>query len=135
MANTPGVGGAHIRVARATDHMSQIIEFYRDGLGFDVLGSFADHDGFDGVMLGHPGSRYHLEFTHHRDNKSGKLTSQENLLVFYLPDAAEWQKALERMLAHGYEPVPSHNPYWDLRGKTFEDVDGYRIVLQHAAWP
>jgi len=37
--------------------------------------------------------------------------------------------------ALGRAPVPSFNPYWDVRGKTFEDPDGYRIVIENAAWP
>ena len=24
--------------------------------------------------------------------------------------------------------------YWDRCGRTFEDLDGYRVVLQNAAW-
>ena len=35
----------------------------------------------------------------------------------------------------GYVAVPSLNPYWDRRGRTFEDPDSYRVVLQNAAWP
>jgi YycE-like C-terminal domain len=31
--------------------------------------------------------------------------------------------------------VKAYNSYWDVRGKTFEDADGYRVVLQCAAWP
>lgn len=42
----------HLRVARATDDLEALLRFYRDGLGLTVLGSFADHAGFDGVMLG-----------------------------------------------------------------------------------
>jgi len=38
------------------------------------------------------------------------------------------------MKAIGYEPIKSYNPYWEERGVTFEDPDGYRIVLQNAAW-
>ena len=34
----------------------------------------------------------------------------------------------------GFDPVPAFNPYWDRAGLTFEDPDGYRTVLQHAAW-
>jgi hypothetical protein len=30
--------------------------------------------------------------------------------------------------------VVSSNPYWRERGVTFEDPDGYRIVLENAAW-
>ena len=26
------------------------------------------------------------------------------------------------------------NPYWDRQGVTFSDDDGYRVVIQHAAW-
>jgi hypothetical protein len=53
----------------------------------------------------------------------------------YLPDRTEWEAAVARMNAAGFEAVPSYNPYWDFEGKTFEDPDGYRIVLQHGAWP
>jgi len=56
------------------------------------------------------------------------------LLVFYLPDNGEWTSAVDRMEAAGYTPVPSLNPYWDRSGRTFEDPDGYRVVLQNAAW-
>ena len=126
---------AHLRVARPTDNLSEIIRFYRDGLGFEVIDSFEDHQGFDGVMLGHTALSYHLEFTHQRGHHIGKAQTEENLLVFYLPDEAEWQQAVDRMIKQGYEPVKSYNPYWDVQGKTFEDADGYRVVLQGAAWP
>ncbi len=126
---------AHLRVARPTDNLSEIIRFYQDGLGFEVIDSFEDHQGFNGVMLGHTDLSYHLEFTHHRGHHIGKALTEENLLVFYLPDEAEWQQAVDRMIKQGYEPVKSYNPYWDVQGKTFEDADGYRVVLQGAAWP
>ena len=128
------LNNAHLRIARPTDHMDDVIRFYREGLGFEVIGAFQDHDDFDGVMLGHPGGSYHLEFTHKHGEPAGRAPAQENLLVFYLPDADDWQRAVERMAAAGYQPVLSFNPYWDVRGVTFEDVDGYRVVLQRAAW-
>jgi hypothetical protein len=55
-------------------------------------------------------------------------------VVFYLPDAREWQAAVERMRTAGFTPVAAFNPYWDRDGLTFEDPDGYRVVLQRAAW-
>ncbi|MGB7923958.1 MAG: VOC family protein [Pyrinomonadaceae bacterium] len=124
-----------LRVARPTDNLQEVVQFYRDGLGLDVLASFEDHKGFDGVMLGRAGLQYHLEFTHHRGHKVGKAPSRDNLLVFYIPEEAEWKNAVERMKKHGYQPVESYNPYWDDHGKTFEDVDGYRVVLQNTRWP
>jgi catechol 2,3-dioxygenase-like lactoylglutathione lyase family enzyme len=126
---------AHLRVARPTDQSDEVIRFYRDGLGFDVLFQFADHDGFDGVMLGHKDAPYHLEFTRRHGHQSGKTTTQENLLVFYLRDHGEWQRAVERLENQGYESTRSFNPYWDNGGKTFEDPDGYRVVLYNGSWP
>lgn len=126
---------AQFRVARPTDRLNEVIAFYREGLGLEQLAAFADHDGIDGAMLGFPGSAYHLEFTHTHGHEAGRAPTQDNLLVFYLPDRADWQKAVDRMKARGYEPVPSFNPFWDREGATFEDPDGYRVVLQNASWP
>ena len=128
------IPSAQLRVARPTDHLAEVVRFYRDGLGFDVLGEFEDHDGFDGVMLGHAGHAYHLEFTSKRDHPAGRAPTADNLLVFYLPDGADWQQVVDRMQTNGFAPVTSFNPYWDRHGRTFEDPDGYRVVLQNAAW-
>lgn len=125
---------AHIRFARPTDNIAALLPFYQEGLGFVVLASFEDHEGFDGVMLGHPDAPYHLEFTHHRGHTVGKAPSRDHLMVFYLPDPEAWEQAVARMEQAGFTPAPSYNPYWDLRGQTFEDPDGYRVVLQQAAW-
>lgn len=124
-----------LRIAHPTDHLEELLRFYHDGLGLEILASFENHDGFDGVMLGKLGAPYHFEFTHHRGHTVGRAPTQDNLLVFYLPDMEKWQVAVARMQAHGFAPVPSYNPYWDKLGKTFEDADGYRVVLQNAAWP
>jgi catechol 2,3-dioxygenase-like lactoylglutathione lyase family enzyme len=123
-----------MRVARPTDDLESVASFYRDGLGFSELFRFEDHAGFDGVMLGLPGAPYHLEFTTARGHRAGRAPTADNLLVFYLPDAQQWDEAVARLKSAGYEPVASFNPYWDRDGLTFEDPDGYRIVLQHDAW-
>ena len=123
-----------MRVARPTDDLESVASFYRDGLGFSELFRFEDHAGFNGVMLGLPGAPYHLEFTTARGHRAGRAPTADNLLVFYLPDAQQWDEAVARLKSAGYEPVASFNPYWDRDGLTFEDPDGYRIVLQHEAW-
>ncbi|MCA8832205.1 VOC family protein [Hymenobacter pini] len=123
-----------LRVARPTDNLAALLPFYQQGLGFSVLASFTAHNGFDGVMLGHPQAPYHLEFTHQPGHYVGRAPTTDNLLVFYLPDPAEWQQAVARMTAAGFAPVSSFNPYWDQHGRTFEDPDGYRVVLQCASW-
>jgi hypothetical protein len=123
-----------MRVARPTDNLARISRMYAQGLGFAVLAQFEDHQGFDGVILGHPQHPYHLEFTHHRGTKVGSAPTQDNLLVFYMPDSDVWEKACIAMQRAGFDLVPSYNTYWDRSGKTFEDLDGYRVVLQNRAW-
>jgi catechol 2,3-dioxygenase-like lactoylglutathione lyase family enzyme len=129
------LASAHLRVARPTDDLERVVTFYRDGLGFEVLGEFRDHDGFDGVILGHRGAGYHLEFTRKQGHPAGPAPTEGNLLVFYLPDRAEWIRAVARLEDEGYEAVKAFNPYWDKVGKTFADPDGYRVVLQNAGRP
>lgn len=120
---------AVLRIARPTDHLQRVAQMYIEGLGFELLGKFEDHQGFDGVMIGHPKHHYHLEFTHHRGTQVGRAPTQDNLMVFYIADAQQWALTCEQMIKAGFVHVPSYNPYWDEAGCTFEDVDGYRVVL------
>ena len=123
-----------LRVARPTNDLTALLRFYCDGLGLQHLMSFTDHDGFAGVMLGQLQAPYHLEFTHQPGHTVGRAPTADNLLVFYLPDPETWQSAVQRMMNAGFTPVSSFNPYWNQQGHTFEDPDGYRVVLQRAEW-
>lgn len=107
---------------------------YCDGLGLQILDGFAGHDGFDGVMLGFPGAGFHFEFTQRSAHPVPPSPTSEDLAVFYIPSPEEWRRLCDAMLAAGFRQVPSFNPYWDQRGRTFEDSDGYRTVLQNEAW-
>ncbi|KAF5127103.1 putative protein YycE [Metarhizium anisopliae] len=129
------LAAAHLRVARPTDNMDALLPFYRDGLGFEVLLRFRDHEGFDGVVLGHASAAYHLEFTSKTGHAAGRAPTRDNLLVFYLPDSEAYGAAVSSMEGSGFSPVASFNPYWDRCGTTFEDADGYRVVLAHVAAP
>jgi catechol 2,3-dioxygenase-like lactoylglutathione lyase family enzyme len=123
-----------LRVARPTDDIDALLPFYVDGLGFQILTRFEGHQGFSGIVLGHPGQPYHLEFTHHAGHSVGRAPTQDNLLAIYLPQRLAWQAAVNAMMEAGFQPVPSYNPYWDEHGKTFEDPDGYRVVLVQRRW-
>ena len=123
-----------MRVARPTDNLATLAEMYVKGLGFVMLAEFKDHRGFGGVVLGHPRQRYHIEFTSQREHLVGKAPTQDHLLIFYLPNKDEWEAGCAQMISAGFRNVSSYNPYWDLQGRTFEDIDGYRVVLQNAAW-
>ena len=126
--------GVVMRVARPTDNLEAIARMYSAGLGFEQLGAFVNHRGFDGVILGHPRAPYHLEFTRQRGHPVGTAPMRDHLLVFYVPDRDDWEQHCERLVSAGFRQVTSWNPFWDEAGRTFEDVDGYRVVLQNAKW-
>jgi catechol 2,3-dioxygenase-like lactoylglutathione lyase family enzyme len=119
-----------VRVARHTERLDEVVEFYRDGLGLTEVGSFHDHDGYEGAFLEIPGTMAHLEFT-----AGGRCDAPtphpESLLVLYLGDEDAVSTVAARL---GVEPVAPANPYWAERGMTFEDPDGFRVVLVPESW-
>jgi catechol 2,3-dioxygenase-like lactoylglutathione lyase family enzyme len=123
-----------LRVARPTNDLHKVTDFYTRGLDFEVLARFENHAGFDGVVVGRRGCPWHIEFTHQHGVTVDRAPTTEHLLVLYLPERDAWCAAVERLEALGAMACESENPYWDRQGKTFEDPDGYRIVLQNSSW-
>ncbi len=128
-----GLPVVQVRIARPTDRLEEVVRFYRDALGLVEVGSFEGHAGYDGVMLGLPGREYHLEFTRHAEGSPCPAPSKDNLLVLYVEDRAARDAMVERLRAHGHHPVPPENPYWAERGVTFEDPDGWRVILMNTS--
>ena len=60
--------------------------------------------------------------------------SEDDLIVFYVPNRSDWSRLVERAVRAGFHRVKSCNPYWDEDGVTLEDPDGYRMVLQNGEW-
>jgi catechol 2,3-dioxygenase-like lactoylglutathione lyase family enzyme len=122
---------AQVRIARPTDKLKEVLAFYRDGLGLEEIGSFNGHAGYSGVMLGLPGHSYHLEFTEHEEGSPCPAPTKDNLLVFYVPNRNAIDRFASRLSRLGYHPVTPENPYWREKGLTFEDPDGWRVVLMN----
>lgn len=122
-----------VRFARPTDKLDEVVKFYTRGLGLNIVGSFQDHDGYSGYMLGLPGRELHLEFTQHEDGSPCPAPSRDNLLVLYVPDREAVRRVVNRLRQGGYDPVDPENLYWAEKGVTFEDPDGWRVVLMNTA--
>jgi catechol 2,3-dioxygenase-like lactoylglutathione lyase family enzyme len=119
-----------LRVARHTCRLDELVRFYRDGLGLRELGGFRDHAGYDGVFLEIPGTGAHLELTSGGEHGAPD-PHPETLLVLYLGDEPAVQDIARRL---GREPVAPANPYWAEHGLTYEDPDGFRVVLVPEHW-
>jgi len=120
----------HVRIARPTDQLDDVVRFYHEGLGLPEIGRFAGHAGYRGVLLGLPGTPYHLEFTQHDHGSPGPPPSRDNLLVLYFHGPAQAEQAAARLAALGHPRVEAENPYWTDNGAiTVEDPDYWRVVL------
>jgi catechol 2,3-dioxygenase-like lactoylglutathione lyase family enzyme len=97
MAKPPDLAQAHLRIARLSADLAAAVKFYGNGLGFEVLYEFKDHDGFGAVMLGRNGAAYHLAFVHKAGHQVAPAPTHDDLLVFYLPDADDWNSAVTRL--------------------------------------
>jgi catechol 2,3-dioxygenase-like lactoylglutathione lyase family enzyme len=114
-----------LRVARHTERLEEVVRFYRDDLGLPELGRFEDHAGYAGVFLDIPGTSAHLELTS-GGRHSAPEPHPESLLVFYMRDDEAVRAIADRL---GSAPVRPANPYWAEHGLSFEDPDGFRVVL------
>ena len=124
----------HLRIAHPVRDIERAANMYCQGLKLRILASFRDHDGFDGMMVGMPSAGYHFEFTRSRRHPITPRPTAEDLLVLYYPSESEWNLACARMSAAGFDSVSSFNPYWDVRGRSYQDPDEYRVVLQRGTW-
>ncbi|MEM6159335.1 VOC family protein [Erwinia sp. P6884] len=124
----------HLRIARPVKDLVRSCEMYCAGLGLSKLGEFTDHAGFSGCMLGSTALSWHLEFTICNQHPVPPSSSPEDLLVLYIPELQQWQEACARMVKAGFIQITAFNPYWDNKGATFEDADGYRTVIQKMRW-
>jgi catechol 2,3-dioxygenase-like lactoylglutathione lyase family enzyme len=114
-----------VRMARHTDRLDDLVAFYRDGIGLPEIGRFTDHDGYDGVFLELPGTGAHLELTTGGEHGTPE-PHPESLLVLYLDGEEAVKEVAARLEGAAVEPA---NPYWAGHGLTFEDPDGFRVVL------
>ncbi|MGC4189841.1 MAG: hypothetical protein QM589_01225 [Thermomicrobiales bacterium] len=122
-----------VRIARPTDRLNEIEHFYHQIVGLPKItawrhGEDGDHHGYDGLILGMPDGRYHLEFTRHADGSPCPAPSADNLLVFYLA-ASDVERMAARMQALDIAEVRPENPWWANGGHTYKDPDGWRVVF------
>lgn len=124
-----------VRVARPTDKLDAVLDFYCGRLGLPQLYR-ARGDGYEVAMVGLPGERYHLEFTSSAGGSPGRAPSDENLLVFYFATAEQMARVAHRLSSAGHARVALANPWWHEHGAVaFADPDEWRIVLMPSPIP
>jgi Glyoxalase/Bleomycin resistance protein/Dioxygenase superfamily len=119
-----------LRFARHTNNLDKIKSFYIDILGFELLGSFENHNNYDGVFIGKPNLDWHLEFT-----KSNEIIEfnfgEEDYLVFYTENEIEYQKIINSISENKIQFIESKNPFWNENGKLILDPNGFGIIISN----
>lgn len=118
----------NLRIARHTNNLEKIKSFYIGILGFELLGSFVNHDNYDGIFIGKPNLDWHLEFTKSND-LANHTFDEDDILVFYPETILEYKALIKNLLNSTFLTITSKNPYWNENGKMFLDPDGYRIII------
>lgn len=116
------------RIARHTNNLKALIEFYCTVLLFEILGEFNDHDGYNGVFIGKKGLDWHLEFTQ-SDEPAKHSFDEDDLLVFYPETEEEYEKLIANIQRLELPTITPKNPYWRGNGTMVEDPDGFKIVV------
>ncbi|WP_348812461.1 VOC family protein [Flavobacterium maritimum] len=121
-----------LRVARHTDNLQKIENFYINILGFERLGGFQNHNNYDGIFIGKPNLDWHFEFTKSNE-KANHYFDEDDILVLYPETILEYENLLNKISANHVSLVISKNPYWNnpqvSGGKMFLDPDGFRIII------
>ncbi|MFD1605101.1 VOC family protein [Flavobacterium artemisiae] len=118
----------HLRVARHTNNLKEIENFYVNILGFELLGGFENHNNYDGVFIGQADLDWHFEFTQ-SETKAVHVFDEDDLIVLYPDTVRKYNVLYSKIEDNGIKFIEAVNPYWNENGKMFLDPDGYRIVI------
>ncbi|MEN2403121.1 VOC family protein [Flavobacterium sp. MC2016-06] len=117
-----------LRVARHTDDLEKIENFYVNILGFERLGGFENHHNYDGLFIGKSGLDWHFEFTK-SDIKAKHIFDEDDVIVLYPKSILDYNELINTILRNNISTITASNPYWNENGKMVQDPDGYRIVI------
>ncbi|MCR4029336.1 MULTISPECIES: VOC family protein [Flavobacterium] len=117
-----------LRVARHTNNLRKIEDFYVDILGFELLGGFEKHNNYDGIFIGKSGLDWHFEFTQ-SDQKANHSFDEDDIIVLYPKTISNYNDLIHKLEHSNISTIEPVNPYWKENGKMIQDPDGYRIVI------
>jgi hypothetical protein len=86
-----------LRVARHTNNLDKIENFYGNILDFERLGGFQNHNNYDGVFIGKSGVDWHFEFTQ-SEEKVNYTFDDDDVIVLYPVTVSEYYNRLVNKL-------------------------------------
>ncbi len=124
-----------LRLSRPTNNLENVLRFYCEGLGFEVLDRYEAQQGWDGVIVGHKDWPYQFEFSRRRDGAIvPPAPTTDHFFVFCVEDPQQWETLLKNLFQAGFSQITPPQLYADSGVATFEDPEGYRVVLVQGHW-
>jgi catechol 2,3-dioxygenase-like lactoylglutathione lyase family enzyme len=118
-----------LRVARHTERLDEVVAFYRDGIGLTEIGGFRDQMATTACSSRCPAAAPTRADGRRPARCAGAASG---VAARALPRR---RKAVRTVAARlGVDPTPPANPYWAEHGVTFQDPDGFRVVLVPERW-
>ncbi|HEU0104006.1 MAG TPA: VOC family protein [Mycobacteriales bacterium] len=121
----PDLRWVRTRVAHPTRSIPAAVAFYGRLLGFAFDGPHAATP-FELVIIDLPGGAQ-LELT--AGGATPVAATGDDLLVVYLPTAADVAVVRDRLVAAGVSAETPANPYWQRMGVAVRDPDGRLVVV------
>lgn len=117
-----------LRVARHTDDLKKIEDFYVNVLGFELLGEFQNHNNYNGIFIGKSGLDWHFEFTQ-STTKAKHIFDDDDVIVLYPKSIVDYNELIHKFESLNISTITAANPFRNVNGKMIQDPDGYRIVI------
>ncbi|SHH42372.1 VOC family protein [Flavobacterium johnsoniae] len=117
-----------LRVARHTNDLKKIEDFYVNILGFELLGGFDNHNNYDGIFIGKSGLDWHFEFTQ-SNTKAKHSFDEDDITVLYPKSILDYNELIKKISHENIETIAAVNPFWNENGTMIQDPDGYRIII------
>lgn len=116
------------RYARHTTDLNKIEKFYTEIVGLEKLGSFENHNNYNGLFLGHNNSNWHLEFTTSPEKPKSKF-DEDDILVFYVNSETEFKRIKKILNQKKIKLEIPKNPYWAENGIMISDPDNFKVIF------
>ncbi|MCP2024963.1 catechol 2,3-dioxygenase-like lactoylglutathione lyase family enzyme [Flavobacterium sp. HSC-32F16] len=117
-----------LRVARHTNNLNKIEDFYVNILGFELLGGFEKHNNYNGIFIGKSGLDWHFEFTQSHVNANHTF-DEDDITVLYPKTISDYNELIKKITHHNIAVITAVNPFWNENGTMIQDPDGYRIII------
>lgn len=118
------------RIARHTTKLDLVTDFYIKILGLEKIGSFENHNDYDGIFIGIKNADWHLEFTVSKDIPVHHF-DEDDILVFYPKTQVEYDQIIDNIKKNDIKILEPKNPYWKENGILIQDYDGYNVIISH----